>query len=340
MHIAIAMAIVLVVQLGCSSSEMQVQTGEDNDSATSDVDIDPSASTNSTNGSNQARDDAGADGTLRNDTGEMTDVAHNNDTALLQDAETNGDGDQGNDIGHTDDVDQSIDAEQSSDTGQPNGDQPGDEELPCDDGFAFSPDPPQTGVINTVTYMHIEGLVYIGMIITGTGEVILGDVDISGDSPYYWTWEYTVSQSGKYDFIFTHDDNVPKANCERMVHDTGPAPDWDSSSESPPDGDCTCGQGADCSSCPVQGSCFDSPSDYHPDPNQSGWQCNDVAECTDGSCRIWCPFEPCPEGQSCPNNTEACWVDPTIDDYETACQQCCESYGAQWNGSGKYCAIP
>lgn len=54
---------------------------------------------------------------------------------------------------------------------------------------------------------------------------------------------------------------------------------------------------------------------------------------------MWCPFEPCPrpDGQGCSNNTEACYVDPSIDNYEDACRQCCESRGARWNEQGKYC---
>lgn len=211
-----------------------------------------------------------------------------------------------------------------------------DEQLPCDDKFSFSPDPLETGAINAVTYSHDQGFVYVGIEIDGPGDVVVGELEVSGNGPYYWTWEFTASEPGDYEFTFTRDEGEPQAMCVRNITDTGSPPEL----EPPPDEDCLCGQGDGCSECAVEGSCFDSPSDYHPDPGESGWQCNDVAGCTEGSCNIWCPYEPCPDGQSCPNNTENCWVDPSIDDYETACQGCCESYGAVWNSAGKYCAIP
>lgn len=212
--------------------------------------------------------------------------------------------------------------------------------LPCDDGFSFSPDPPVTSQVIRVDYTHpSKGYAYIGLSVSGPGKVQDGGSEVVQDTPpYLWRFERAVDQGGIYTFTFTSDDN-PKASCKKRVRYDGKPPDL---SDNNNNNGCTCGSGSGCSECPIVGSCFDSPSKYHPDPNKSGWQCLDDAGCSGGNCKIWCPFEPCEKPSGCSNNTEACYVPPGVTDYEEACRRCCESAprNATWNAQENFCAEP
>ena len=218
----------------------------------------------------------------------------------------------------------------------------GGEDLACDEGFSFAPDPLETSEVLVISYSHpSEGYAYTGLTVTGPGDVGDGGGEVVRDNPpYEWRFERTVDQGGIYTFAFTSD-GERKATCKRRVRDTGAPPDLSDDSDDPPDG-CTCGSGEGCDRCPVVGSCFDSPSKYHPDPNKSGWECLDTAGCDGGNCKIWCPFEPCEKPEGCSNNTEICYVSPGITDYEEACRTCCESapQNAIWNEQGHFCEEP
>lgn len=213
--------------------------------------------------------------------------------------------------------------------------------LPCDTGFSFTPDPPVTGKVIQIDYTHpSQPYAHIGLDVSGPGGVVdAGASVVSAKAPYHWRFERTVDKGGTYTFTFTSGGD-PKASCQKQVQFTGAPPDVDPNNND--NNKCTCGSGQGCSTCPVEGSCFDSPSKYHPDPNQSGWKCLDNAGCSGGNCKIWCPFEPCQKQSGCSNNTEACYVPPGITDYEAACKHCCESAprNAIWNAQDNYCEEP
>ena len=232
---------------------------------------------------------------------------------------------------------------ETADTAQAPDTADGGADLACDEGFSFAPDPLETSEVLVISYSHpSEGYPYIGMTVTGPGTVGGGPGGevVRDTPPYEWRFERTVDQGGVYTFEFTSDGET-KAACKRRVRDTGAPPDLSDDPDDSPDG-CTCGSGEGCDTCPVVGSCFDSPSEYHPDPNKSGWKCLDNAGCSGGNCKIWCPFEPCEKPEGCSNNTEVCYVSPGITDSEEACRTCCESdpRNAIWNEQGHFCEEP
>lgn len=210
---------------------------------------------------------------------------------------------------------------------------------PCDEGFTIVPTPAATGSVISIAYTNAEPFAYIGLELSGPGTTEVGSADIGGGGPYTWTFPTTASSPGRYTATFLRDMTVVQASCSFDVIDTGPPPDL----EDPDPVECLCGEACADPSCPVVGSCFDSPSPYAPGGSGT-WQCLDNAGCDGGNCRIWCPFEPCPrtDGTGCVNNTEACWVDPSISDYDEACRVCCESAprNAEWNGVDHYCMEP
>jgi len=229
--------------------------------------------------------------------------------------------------------------------------------LPCDGGFTFAPYPAATGSMNEVIYETTsQAFPYVDVEITGPGDAKKGDVDLlQGQSPWRWSWEFSVDAPGEWSVVFSAGDpRIEIARCQFEVSDTGSPPET-------PQGDCAgkvCGesdgQGGSCSRCPMVesegGACMDPPSPIGPSGADS-WSCLDNAGCTEGgSCRIWCPGEPCdmaahPEG--CPNGVEACWVPPDITDYEEACRQCCNGrYHAPtgeyacWDNQYNVCRYP
>ncbi len=208
---------------------------------------------------------------------------------------------------------------------------------PCDDGFSIAPIPAATGSVISIAYTHPEGFTFIGLELTGPGATEIGSAAIGGGGPYTWTFPTTAAAAGRYTATFLKDMTVVQATCSFDVVDTGPPPDLEDPVE------CLCGESCADPSCPVVGSCFDSPSPYAPGGSGT-WQCLDNAGCDGGNCRIWCPFEPCPRegGAGCVNNTEACWVNPSITDYDEACRVCCESAprNAEWNSVDHYCMEP
>jgi hypothetical protein len=239
------------------------------------------------------------------DSADSADSADTSDSAGTTTATTDsGDGDSGD-----------------GDTGEP---------LPCDPDFTLSPDPPGTGTLLNVAFTDPEPLAFVDLQASGPGSATISWSGITTNDPWTWNWSVTNLTPGVWTFTFGAGEPwAPLATCQANVLDTGEPPD-------PPEGDCAnkvCGQddgmGGKCQTCPMVGDCLDPPSPYNPD-GKGEWSCLDNASCTEdsGTCRIWCPGEPCNEAEhpdGCPQGVEACWVDASISSYEEACKTCCES---------------
>jgi hypothetical protein len=273
-----------------------------------------------TEGTTQTTEDGTEDTASRDVVGDSVE----NDDVTSEDS-TNADSDPG-DI-------QDSDEEPTEDTLDP---------PECSPAFAISPTDPGTGSLLNISYTDPQPLTYVGLSFVGPGQTQVGELSIDDSgADYTWSWPVTVDTPGRYTVTFTYDQpQKAGSSCEFDVADTGPPPDIDPSD--PDGGTCVCGEG-DCQTCPVVNSCFDDPSPYSPSGSGT-WQCLDNAGCDGGSCRIWCPFEPCPrpDGQGCVNNTETCYVPPHITDYEEACRWCCEETAreAEWNAQDNYCMEP
>ncbi|MCA9681091.1 MAG: hypothetical protein KC457_02775, partial [Myxococcales bacterium] len=223
--------------------------------------------------------------------------------------------------------------------------------LPCDPGFVFTPDPPGTGALLNVAFTDPSPLAYVDLQATGPGSAAISWAGITTNDPWTWNWTVTSLSPGVWTFSFGAGDPwMVTATCQVEVLDTGTPPD-------PPMGACdgkVCGEpdglGGVCTDCPMVGECLDPPSPYNPD-GEGPWSCLDNASCNgEGSCRIWCPGEPCnmaahPDG--CPQGVETCWVDATITSYEEACKACCESRYHQptgeyacWDEAFNLCRYP
>lgn len=205
------------------------------------------------------------------------------------------------------------------------------EPLPCDDRFAFDPDPPGTGTFLKVLVSDPEPLVFVDLQASGPGQASIMFDDVVANNPFTWAWDVTSLAEGVWTFTFlAGDPQQTVGQCQVYVHDTGEPPP-------PPMGDCdgkVCGDddgnGGYCQTCPMVGECLDPPSPYGPSPDQSPWECLDNAGCHEesGNCTIWCPGEPCnmeahPDG--CPQGVESCFVSASYTSYEEACKACCES---------------
>jgi hypothetical protein len=203
--------------------------------------------------------------------------------------------------------------------------------LPCDPDFTLTPNPPGTGSLLNVAFTDPAPLTYVDLTASGPGTATIQGAGITTSDPWTWNWSVTDLTPGVWTFTFGAGDPwVTMASCQAQVIDTGPPPD------PPPMGSCDnkpCGaddgQGGICETCPMVGDCLDPPSPYGPNGMEQ-WSCLDSASCNpdSGTCRIWCPGEPCnnaehPDG--CPQGVEACWVDGSITSYEEACKACCES---------------
>ncbi len=220
----------------------------------------------------------------------------------------------------------------------------GEPELPCDPGFSFVPKPAETGAILQASFTHAEPLTYIGMTFSGPGEALVVDNGITGSDPWTWNFKVALPEPGIWTAVFVAGEpQATVATCQIQAIDTGEAPD--PTTGEPGGNDCLCGEGEGCDLCPVVGTCLDPPSPIGPDGPGMIWECLDNAGCDGGSCKIWCPFEPCdtekhPKG--CPNNTEACWVPAWMDSYEEACKHCCESepQSSCWDDAYNVCRYP
>lgn len=235
--------------------------------------------------------------------------------------------------------------------------------LPCDDGFSFSPSQNlATGALTTVGFTHPEPLTYVDLQVTGPGQTDVAGGPITSSDPWTWTWDVAFHAEGVYTFTFRADE-TPRdyGSCQRFVTDTGSPPVGSGGSGaggSSSSGGCAgkvCGDddgnGGQCDTCPMEGQCLDNASPYGPG-GPGPWECLDNAGCEadNRTCRIWCPFEPCdndahPDG--CPQNTEACWVPANVTSYEEACKMCCESRHhaptgeyACWDSSFSLCRYP
>ena len=239
--------------------------------------------------------------------------------------------------------------------GEPGDGEPGDgdpEPLPCDPGFTFTPDPPGTGSLLNVAFTDPAPLVYIDLLVSGPGAASIQGAGISTNDPWTWDWTVTDLSPGVWTFSFgAGEDWMVLATCEVEVADTGtpqPLPTGACAGKVCGESD---GEGGICETCPMVGECLDPPSPYGPN-GMEPWSCLDSASCnTDsGSCRIWCPGEPCndeahPDG--CPQGVETCWVDASYASYEDACQACCESRYHQptgeyacWDAGFNLCRYP
>ena len=206
----------------------------------------------------------------------------------------------------------------------------------------------------TATYASsAEAYVWVGLDVVGPGNAEIGPVDITGgDGSWAWSFDLALSAAGTWTLTFTADEGARAiASCQLAVADTGTSPGL-------PDPEvCLCGEtdddGSTCETCAMVesagGACLDPPSPIHPSGSGT-WACLDSAGCDGDLCRIWCPGEPCdtvahPDG--CPQGVEACWVDPSITDYEVACRSCCESRHhaptgeyACWDDTYNMCRYP
>ncbi len=203
--------------------------------------------------------------------------------------------------------------------------------LPCDDRFAFAPDPPGTGSLLKVLVSDPQPLVFVDLAAQGPGQASITFDDVVDQNPYTWAWDVTSLTEGVWTFTFSAGDPQQQlGQCQVYVHDTGEPPP-------PPQGDCSgkiCGDadgnGGYCQTCPMVGECLDPPSPYGPSPDQAPWDCLDNAGCHEesGNCTIWCPGEPCNEEahpDGCPQGVESCFVSASFTSYEEACKSCCES---------------
>ncbi len=213
--------------------------------------------------------------------------------------------------------------------------------LHCDPGFAFVPDPGETGQILEVSYTTTaQGYAYVGLRVEGPTPSVVSEQTgvtlVSGQSPWSWMWYTALHGGGIWTFTFTAGQpSADIASCQADIADTGAPPALPVLP-----GDCSnkvCGQddgnGGTCERCPMVASegglCMDPPSPIGPS-GPGPWACLDNAGCElwGPVCRIWCPGEPCrldlhPDG--CPQGVETCYVDPNLTDYEEACRQCCNS---------------
>ena len=224
--------------------------------------------------------------------------------------------------------------------------------LPCDGDFAFTPNPPGTGSLLNVAFTDPRPLAYVDLQASGPGVAAMQFAGITTNDPWTWNWTVTDLGPGVWTFSFGAGENwMVLATCQIEVLDTGlpqPLPTGACAGKVCGDDD---GMGGLCQECPMVGDCLDPPSPYGPNGMEQ-WSCLDNASCqeNDGTCRIWCPGEPCnnaehPDG--CPQGVEACWVDASISSYEEACRTCCESRYHQptgeyacWDETFNLCRYP
>ena len=235
--------------------------------------------------------------------------------------------------------------------GDPTGD--GDPQpLPCDPDFAFTPEAPGTGSLLNVAFTDPQPLAYVDLQASGPGVAAMQFAGISTTDPWTWNWTVTDLSPGVWTFSFgAGEDWMVLATCQIEVQDTGlPQPLPTGACEGKVCGDDD-GMGSLCQTCPMVGDCLEPPSPYGPNGMQQ-WSCLDSASCqeNDGTCRIWCPGEPCNDAEhpdGCPQGVETCWVDATITSYEEACKACCESRYHQptgeyacWDETYNLCRYP
>lgn len=94
----------------------------------------------------------------------------------------------------------------------------GEAVLPCDPGWSFSPAPTANGAFEA-TYSNAVGLVHIGMRAVGpSGQVVSGsDESITGNGPYFWSYDFSGLVPGVWLFEFTRDMGVVQAACSREL---------------------------------------------------------------------------------------------------------------------------
>ena len=213
--------------------------------------------------------------------------------------------------------------------------------LPCDECFTFLPDPPGTGSVLSVAYTHASPLTYVALVVVGPGNPNVLGAGISTSNP--WTWDYDVTglTPAVYSFEFwAGQPSARVASCQRLVHDTGAAPDAGAGGSSGAGGGG--GSGGHC--CHLVGTQLSNPSPCGPSAAASPWQTLDNAGCDGDKCKkIWCPFEKCDSSKypsGCPQGTESCWIDDSFTSYEGACKSCCEAYGACWDSALGTCRHP
>ncbi|MCA9663501.1 MAG: hypothetical protein KC486_34545, partial [Myxococcales bacterium] len=222
-------------------------------------------------------------------------------------------------------------------------------ELPCDPGFVLSPLPAETGAVLKASFTHAEPLTYIDMVFSGPGVAEVVGAGITSSDPWTWAFDVALPSPGVWTASFlAGDPQATVATCQVHALDTGAPPDvtaGDSGDSGDSGGECLCGEGDGCEFCPMVGACLDPPAPIGPNGPGMTWECLDNAGCDGGSCKIWCPFEPCdaekhPKG--CPNNTEACWVPSWMESYEEACKHCCETepQSSCWDEDYNVCRYP
>lgn len=258
------------------------------------------------------------------DTTANSDTASSSDTAVSETGSTTATTTTATTLptSDTSETDETDDTSETGETGEP---------LPCDDRFAFNPDPPGTGTLLSVRVSDPEPLVYVELAAEGPGQATIDFDDVIAQDPYTWSWNVTDLSEGIWTFTFAAGEPQQQlGSCQVVVLDTGEPPP-------PPEGDCTgkvCGdddgKGGTCQTCPMVGTCLDPPSPYGPSPDQSPWECLDNAGCHEesGNCTIWCPGEPCNEEahpDGCPQGVESCFVSASFNSYEEACKSCCEN---------------
>lgn len=212
--------------------------------------------------------------------------------------------------------------------------------LPCDPGFVFAPDPPETASPLAVAFTHAEPLTYVELKVSGPSSPQATGGPITTSDPWTWNWTVTGLSPGLHGFEFwAGDPSARIATCEKNVTDTGRS----SGGSGGGGGGGSGGSGGHC--CGLVGTDLANASPCGPSAAASPWKTLDNAGCHDGGgCKkIWCPFEKCdpvkhPNG--CPQGTEACWVGDQFATYEDACKSCCESYGACWDAALSTCRHP
>lgn len=214
--------------------------------------------------------------------------------------------------------------------------------LPCDAGFAFQPDPPQSGSVLQAKFSHAQPLTFIDLKVSGPTQPSVKGTGISTSNPWTWDFEVVGLSAGVYTFEFwAGEPNAKIASCQRAVVDTGPAPDAGSGGSGGSTGG-SGGGGGHC--CHLVGTKLANPSPCGPSQSASPWQTLDNAGCNAAGCqKIWCPFEKCDSAKypgGCPQGTEACWIDDSFASYEDACKSCCQSYGACWDSAIGTCRHP
>ncbi len=176
--------------------------------------------------------------------------------------------------------------------------------LPCDAGFTFVPEPPESSQPLTVSFTDTEPLTFVDVSASGPGTATVQWDGLEGGGPYTWSWKLYDLTPGTWTLTFSAGQpQVELATCQRVVIDTGPV-------VAPPGASCDalfCGdkdkndQLCTDSPCRVVGSKLANPSPCGPSKNDSPWQTLDNAGCVKGeTCKLWCPYEKC---SGCPNGT-------------------------------------